>query len=304
MKTTNVRLSLSHRTFEADGDVSEQVRVARDLAKRVIESHFKNHTTKEALDFINSVSAHPFASYGTHLEARRSALPLSAGGIPHPYGLKGGAARETLIETLDLRTPEKPRDLDLIRKGKHLTARDEEIAREFMPGDYHHGARIELITELPRYFASRDLTINEVAVIDDIVHTSILAVLDTIGQVIRPSRYRGGTLHRDPSISGRTLLKMIRLKAEGAVRGELWGLVGIPLETNYSETDLAIHLNKAYQRSKLVADLFATYCVTLGLFNPDKNALQHVLSELAHLSHGEHCLLKDVPREDLPPLFE
>lgn len=304
MKTNNVRLSLSHRSFEAEGYVSEQVRTARDLARQVIESHFTSHATKEAFDFVNSVSAHPFTSCGTHLEAEHPAPSLSAAEIPHPYGLKGGAARETLIETLNLRTPEKPRDLDLIRKGTHLTTRDEKVAREFMPRDYHHGARIELITELPRYFASRDLTINEVAVIDGVVHTSILAILDTIGQVMRPSRYRGGTLHRDPSISGRTLLKMIRLKAEGAVRGELWGLVGIPLETNYSETDLAIHLNKSYQRSKLVADLFASYCATLGLFNPDKNALLHVLSELAHLSHGEHCLLKDVPREDIPPLFE
>lgn len=304
MKTANVSFSLHHRSFEVDGQVSERTRVARDLARRTIESHFNTHTTKEALDFINSVSAHPFEFSGTHLRTLRPQSPASTGGIPDPYGLKGGAAREALIETLNLRSPEKPRDLDLIRRGSHFTEKDEEVARELMPRDYHHGARVELITEIPRYLASRDLTINEVAILDGIVHTSILAILDTIGQLVRPSRYRGGTLHRDPSISGRTLLKMVRLKAEGAVRGELWGLVGIPLETNYSEADLAIHLNKAYQRSRLVAELFASYCVSLGLINPDKDALQYLLSELVHLSHGEHCLLRDVPPEDLPPLFE
>ncbi len=283
----------------------EPIRTARELSKRVIESHFKTATTHEAVEFINSVSAHPFELCDSSLRVGlSSAVSVSESGIPHPYGLKGGAAREALIQTLGLRSPEKPRDLDLIRRGSHFTARDEEIALEFMSQDYYHGARIELITELPRYFASRDLTINEVAILEGTVHTSILAILDTIGQVIRPSRYRGGTLHRGPSISGRTLLKMIRLKAEGAVRGEAWGLVGIPPETNYSETDLAIHLNKAYQHSKLVAELFASHCAALGLFNPDKEALPHLLLELAHLSHGEHCLLRDVPREDLPPLFE
>jgi hypothetical protein len=300
---SNVSFSLHHRSFGVDGEVPEHSRLARELAKRIIESNFNVHTTKEALDFINSVSLHPFECSGAHLLALRSHPLVAAKSVPPPYGLKGGAAREALIETLNLRPPEKPRDLDLIRRGNHLTERDEDVAREFMPSDYPHGARIELVTDLSRYFSSRDLTINEIAVLDGSLHTSILAVLDTIAQLVRPSRYRGGSLHRSPSISGRTLLKMIRLKAESTVRGELWGIVGIPLETTYSEMDLAIHLNKAYQRGKPVAETFASHCATLGLIHPDQDALKYLLSELEHFSHGEHCILRDVPREDFsgPP---
>jgi hypothetical protein len=171
-----------------------------------------------------------------------------------------------------------------------------------MPRDYRYGARVELVTDLNRYLTSRDITINEVATLGGSLHASLLALLDTTGQVLRPSRYRGGTLHRDPGISGRTLLKMLRLQAEGTLRGESWSIIGIPPETSFSDVDLAIHLNKAYQHSKTAAGLFASYCSTLGLIAPDREPLEYLLTELAHLGYGEESLLRDVPREELPKL--
>jgi len=303
VKATNVTLSLRQRAFELDrSNIPEQVSTARTLAHTMMGSHFARHAHREALDFINSIGTTQFAEYEGSLHTTTSTPQSQVEPIPKPYGLKGGAAREALIETLGLRAPETPRDLDLIRRGSHFTPHDEAIARTLMPRDYRYGARVELITDLNRYLTSRDITINEVAILDGSLHASPLALLDTIGQVLRPSRYRGGTLHREPGISGRTLLKMIRLQAEGTLRGESWSVIGIPLETSFSDIDLAIHLNKAFQHSKAAAGLFASYCSTLGLIAPDREPLEYLLTELAHLGHGEESLLRDVPREEIPKL--
>jgi hypothetical protein len=218
--------------------------------------------------------------------------------LPDAYGLKGGAAREHLIAALALRAARPPRDIDLIRRGRFATTADEEAAKTFMPRDYLHGARVELVREISRYLASRDLTINEVASFDDTISVSILGLLDTIGHVLRPSYYRGGTLHRRPSLDGRILLKMIRLFAEGECANESWSVVGIPEETAFSEFDLAIHLNKAFQREFAVADRFLHSCAILSLIPARDNLVYRALEDLEHLRHGERGVLPDVPAEE------
>jgi hypothetical protein len=166
-----------------------------------------------------------------------------------------------------------------------------------MGRDFELGARVELIRSLEGYLASRDLTINEVAAFDNTVHASLLCVLDTIGQTIRPSRYRGGTLHRKPSLYGQSLLKMARLFAEGACSEENWTITGIPEEVAFSEFDLAVHLNKAFQRGRPVADKFLHTCEILSLIAASKNRVRDVLAELEHLRHGERGLFPDVTPE-------
>jgi hypothetical protein len=167
-----------------------------------------------------------------------------------------------------------------------------------MGRDFEHGARVELIRDLGWYLRSRDLTINEVTAIDNVVHTSLLCVLDTIGHVLRPSRYRSGTLHRAPSLLGTSLLKMVRLYAEGNVLGENWSITGIPEETSFSEFDLAIHLNKAFQRGHAVAERFLHTLELLSLLPATENRVDRALQELEHLRHGERGLFPDVPAEE------
>jgi hypothetical protein len=164
-----------------------------------------------------------------------------------------------------------------------------------MTRDYLHGARVELVRDLNRYLSSRDLTINEVASFDTTLSVSLLGLLDTFGHVLRPSYYRGGTLHKRPSLDGRILLKMIRLYAEGVCADEGWTVVGIPEETSLSEFDLAIHLNKAFQRGRDVAERFLESCALLSVIPAREDLLKKTLGDLEHLRHGERGLLPDVP---------
>jgi hypothetical protein len=148
---------------------------------------------------------------------------------------------------------------------------------------------------MTRYLSTRDLTINEVASFGDEVHASPLAILDSFGRVARPTSYRSGTLRKAPSLDGRTLLKMLRLYAEGTSAGEGWRVVGIPEQVTFSDLDLAIHLNKAFQRGESVARAFLEACELLSLLPVRGEALIGTLDELEHLRHGEKGLFPDVP---------
>jgi hypothetical protein len=215
--------------------------------------------------------------------------------MPDDYGTKGGAAREHLVAALGIRKARPPRDVDIVRRGSYRTSTDEEVATALMGRDAELGARVELIRDINGYLHSRDLTINEVVSFRDTIYASLISVLDTYGQIIRPSRYRGGTLHRKPSLFGQSLLKMIRLYAEGLVQEENWSITGIPEEVTFTEFDLAIHLNKSFQRGFEVADTFLHTCELLSLLPATNNRVLNALEELEHFRHGERGLFPDVP---------
>jgi hypothetical protein len=168
------------------------------------------------------------------------------------------------VAALGVRAPRKPRDIDLIRKGNFPVPEDDLMAQRFMSRDFMHGARVELIRDIQRYLNSRDITLNEVAAFDRSVTLSLLAALDCVGHVIRPSQYRGGSIHRKPSLDGRILLKMARLFAEAEHFAEPALLVGIPDEVSFTEFDLAIQLNKAFQQGFAIARGFIDVLVLLG----------------------------------------
>jgi len=214
---------------------------------------------------------------------------------PSPYGLKGGAAREALTAILSVRPIRVPRDLDIIRRGHFPIATDDAIARQYMPRDYMHGARVELVGDFARYLATRDITLNEVGILNELLSSSLLAALDTVGYVIRPSHYRGGSIHRAPRLDGRTFLKMVRLFAEAEMHNEPAIMVGIPEEVSFSEFDLAIQLNKAFQRGEGVAERFVETLLLLGALDASHTPLPKLLEELEHLRHGERGLFPDVP---------
>ena len=291
-------LSISQRTLLPERSLSPIQATAQELATRVIQSYVARHVIQEALEFLREHSPVDIALIDEHLHLAPQSVPLPSLQIPSGYGVKGGAAREALISTLDLRTPRQPRDVDLVRRGSHRLAEDDKVAQQFMGRDFELGARVELIRNLNGYLASRDLTINEVVSVDNSIHASLLCVLDTIGQTIRPSRYRGGSLHRRPSLHGQSLLKMARLFAEGVHSGENWTITGIPEEVAFSEFDLAVHLNKAFQRGRPVADKFLHTCEILSLITASDDRIGNALEELEHMRHGERGLFPDVPPEE------
>ncbi len=268
---------------------------SREVAHTFISDRGGRRGLDAAVSFLRTEAKLDFALEQSHAVLSATSHGLA---IPKTYGLKGGAAREHLIAALGIRTARPPRDIDLIRRGRFAIASDDEVARTYMARDYLHGARVELVREMSRYLGSRDLTINEVASFDGTISVSILGLLDTMGHVLRPSYYRGGTLHRKPSLDGRILLKMIRLYAEGECADESWSVVGIPEETSFSEFDLAVHLNKAFQRGVSVADRFVHTCALLSLLPARDNLLRCVLEDLEHLRHGERGILPDVPAEE------
>jgi hypothetical protein len=288
-------LSISQRSLLPERPLSPlQVR-AQTLSSLLIQSYTSRRAVQDALSFIEEHLSSQCVFADDVLSVTLSRLTLSSLGIPAGFGVKGGAAREVLISGLSLRTAQQPRDIDLVRRGAYRIPADDEVGRAIMGRDFEHGARVELIRDLSGYLRSRDLTINEVAAIDDVVHTSLLCALDTVGHVLRPSRYRSGTLHRQPSLLGTSLLKMVRLYAEGSVLGENWSILGIPEETSFSDFDLAIHLNKAFQRGPDVADRFLHTLEILSLLPASENRVDRALQELEHLRHGERGLFPDIP---------
>ena len=288
-------LSISQRSLSPERPLSSRQAQAQALAHQLIQSYSSRRSVEAALAFMEDSAPGTAISDDDVLALPLPSSILPSFGIPLGYGVKGGAAREALIATLSVREPHQPRDIDLIRRGSYRIPADDEVAKALMGRDYEHGARVELIRSLPGYLQSRDLSVNEVTAIDGTVYTSLLCCLDTIGHVLRPSRYRSGTLHKRPSLLGTSLLKMVRLYAEGSILGENWSITGIPEEVSFSEFDLAIHLNKAFQRGEAVAERFLHTLEVLSLLSATENRVDRALRELEHLRHGEKGLFPDVP---------
>lgn len=216
---------------------------------------------------------------------------------PPPYGVKGGAARCLLLEALGAQSP-NPRDIDIIRKGTHPLKTDDKIAAHYMPDDYRFGAKIELFTDLNRYLSSRDITINEVMYVDGTLTFSPFAFLDVVTRTIRPSRYRSGTLSKPPQLAGRVFLKMIRLRAEFFSHEDHWQVVGVPDDVEFTETDLAIQIEKALQRGMNVAESFLDHLVKAEFLEyGEPPLLAKIIGELDHLTIGESALIRSLPKE-------
>jgi len=291
-------LSISQRSLLPEIPPSPLQQRAQELAHQLIQSYASRPAISAAVDFIKGISPAAEITNGQLLRVAAPSGLLDGLGLPVGYGVKGGAAREALSAALGIRAPRPPRDIDVVRRGTHRIAEDEAVARRLMPRDFQHGARVEVIRDLEGYISTRDLTINEVVATDGTVAASVTCALDSIGQVLRPSRYRGGTLHRKPGLFGQSILKMVRLYAEGSCAGESWTIAGIPEEASFSDFDLAVHLNKAFQRGKPVAERFLHACSLLSLLAACDDPVQATLRDLEHLRHGERSLLPDVPAEE------
>jgi hypothetical protein len=289
-------LSIRHRSLRSRAAPSDKQLMTREIASGLIIHHGAPRTVSRAEQHLGEafgcevVLNNGQLTFALSSNTNKAAIDLSP-----PYGLKGGAARELFAALAHQRLVRPPRDIDLVRRGSFVIAADEVAAKSLMPHDYKHGARVELIRSMPKYLTSRDVTVNELAVFDDVATVSLLGALDTLGHTLRPSRYRGGSIHKLPSLDGRIFLKMVRLFAEAECHGDPVQLVGIPDQISFSEFDLALHLDKAFQRSIEVARRFVDTLVLLGALPASSDPLALALEELSYLRYGENGLLQHAP---------
>jgi len=202
-------LTLTERTLNSVHPISRLAEQARAVAQVYIRDRGSRRGREEALGFLideANILCTLEKSYITMHDGSE------APSLPGNYGLKGGAARERLRAMLLNCAIREPRDLDLIRRGHFAIPEDDVAARRYMSADYRNGARVELIRDLEYYLSSRDVTVNELASFHPVISVSILGLLDSLGSVIRPSYYRGGTLHKSPTLDGKILLKMLAIR--------------------------------------------------------------------------------------------
>lgn len=263
-----------------------EVARARDLGRRfTLNQCLTDADASELLQLLDAgwgLGAAPLLCFET---ARFAPLPpLDLPQLPPGYGFKGGAARYALRKALHPRAPAPaPRDLDLLRFGARWCDEDSELSRLLMPHDFERGNGVELVPDQSRYFCSRDVSINEVFVLGREAVCTLSCLLDTLGRVLRPCHYRSGSLHREASLRGRTLLKMLRLCAEAAELGEQWAVVGVPDQVAVDDFELAIELNKALFRGEAAAQRFVSLCIEGELFACQSGgaALADVIAELS-----------------------
>lgn len=284
------------RLFESDeeagGHRTPEVHAARDLAAALIVSGSAFERWSELASLLEPYGG---TEWNIAPDKLTRVLPpdLSLPALPPSYGFKGGAARHLLRSALG-RPAELPRDLDLVRIGTRWNATDTELSGRYMGDDFRRGHGVELVRDLSRYLRTRDISLNELLYIDGTLTVTPIALLDTLGLVLRPCRYLPGTLSKPPALLGRILLKMLRLRAEGLARGESWTLLGIPERVDIEEFHVALQLHRAAERSEEVARLFADSLVYLGLLTiPSEGDPLAVCREL--LDHHLELLQGDRP---------
>jgi len=211
-----------------------------------------------------------------------TADPKSLPTLPTGYFFKGGAARLALGVALGTHAP-LPRDIDVVRFGRGWNETDTHISKTVMPLDFERGFGVEVCTDIGRYLATRDLSVNEVLAGQGMVIASPIAVLDTLGGLLRPCKYRPGSIRRPPSLGSGTVVKMLRLRAEGVVDGYPWSLVGIPADQVIEPFDVAVQLDKAFARSPRVAEVFIEQCVTVGIFPPAVDSVTTFLRSIGEI---------------------
>jgi hypothetical protein len=263
--------------FDEPGE--ERAKLARQAASQLLAGEID--TLEQFTRVFEALELPPFRECSPQrmrFELPETGLQL----LPEGYFFKGGAARRALGLTLRGHAP-FPRDLDIVRFGSGWTEHDSIVSRSLMPQDFERGFGVEVIANLGRYMANRDLSVNEVVSGGGEVVASPLAVLDFIGGVLRPCKYRPGSIHRPPSLGSLTVVKMLRLRAEGLVDGARWSLVGVPPDQTIEPFDVAVQLDKAFSRSRRAAEVFIEQCRAVGIFPSTEEPTGAFIEDIAEI---------------------
>lgn len=174
------------------------------------------------------------------------ALPLpsntSVPQLPNGVAIKGGLARNALLQLLLGRECPETRDIDLVSWGNEIDKDElDRLAEELAPDDFANGHGVELAESMEAYFAGRDLSIHEVVIRGSILFASERAIDDANGGILRII---------DASNRQKLTAKCWRLSVE--LPSE-WRIIGAAEEVGAFH--LALHLDRC--RS---VDHAAAYC--------------------------------------------
>jgi hypothetical protein len=179
--------------------------------------------------------------------------------IPSGYGFKGGVARLALQTVLGRVTGnELARDFDLVRFGRIPSRMDRQVAERLMESDFRHGAGVELVESLDRYFSTRDLSVNEAILISGQVICTQQALVDTIHGKIRPTQH---VKRSDGTLEPLVAMKTLRFQAEALAKGRNSAIVGLTRPLECVPFALAVHLERALDSGNSVAEIFLQQCM-------------------------------------------
>ncbi len=180
--------------------------------------------------------------------------------IPPQYGYKGGAARLALGLALNYNFSfRRPRDIDVVRFGsKESTNIDKEIEKAFMAEDSKYGHGIEVLSSIETYFSTRDITINEILILNNTIYFTLSCLVDLYHKVLRPTDHVLDKFNQaDPKIS----MKILRLKALSTISGEEFSLSNDRYNPRVTSFHIALHLDRALDQNSRIATEYIYECV-------------------------------------------
>lgn len=227
--------------------------------------------------------------------------------LPEGYGYKGGAARALLLRALGIDSHIQPRDIDILRFTEHEpeSGLDLQLEEHYMPVDSSHGHGIDTVVDKENYFATRDLTLNEVLATDTEITATRACIVDSVRHIIRATKFETDD-YGEPN--PKVLIKMIRFYAEAINRYDQATLVDDISEYRYEEYFmspfwLGLHLDRAYEQSPATAELYLRELLKRDQLPQDcdtlSRAAKYLLETMIHPSfYYRHAPIDQFEDED------
>ncbi|MCO6430443.1 MAG: hypothetical protein J5J00_06230 [Deltaproteobacteria bacterium] len=198
--------------------------------------------------------------------------------LPDDYAFKGGAARMALSAVLGIEIDKRrPRDLDIFRVGAKANSMDSQLAKRYMPEDFSNGHGIELVPTLRSYLHTRDLTINQVALINGRVVCTFAAIEDTLNRTLRPTDY---IRKAGDDIQGKISMKMLRMIAEARLDGTRLKLAETRKNPHVTPFDVALHLERIMRRGTRAAQYYIEECIRHGYIEQQQGPIGNTIASI------------------------
>ncbi|MFH1632026.1 MAG: hypothetical protein ABIA47_03360 [bacterium] len=223
--------------------------------------------------------------------------------LPEGYGYEGGAARSLLMRALEIDLTYTPRDLDIIRLSDEEPSpgADDEISQKLMLDDYAKGHRVEVVGKEEKYFATRDLSINQLLATDTEIIATRQCILDTVRKIIRPTEFERNRFAESGSLGPKMLSKILRFYVQSIHRYdsaviedvEDWEFENYFINPFY----LALHLDKAFETGNDVAESYVDELIARGQLPEYIEDAADAANYLAELIKGGNFYYRHAPTE-------